>query len=189
MAEKCAAENKDEQCMIDKIAAESKDITEMKLYCPLRFTVILCGFYDGCFEADPVDYIYRDDEINEQIRSCFKCDQDTAMRGFALYFHDEKLVQKVYSAVPEVETRNGDIYGVITVKSLGNLNEVELNSLIQELTEQLSHDDGAGFEPCVTQCLEAKTFVAFWRDNDYFLKPESEIFPEQELNQEMGGIN
>ena len=92
--------------------------------------------------------------------------------------------------MPRVETRNGDIYGVITVKSYGELNKVEMIDLIDDLTGQLGDGFGESLEQHEIRLGEDSVYISFWDcDDDYFLKPESEAFPEQEINQGMGGLS
>ena len=92
--------------------------------------------------------------------------------------------------MPRVETRNGDIYGVITVKSYGELNKTEMIDLVGELTGSLADGFGEGFEQREIRLGDDSVYISFWDcDDDYFLKPESEAFPEQEINQGMGGLS
>ncbi len=172
------------------VYAEKHPFVETKLYCPLKFTVEPYDDCEECYEADSMNFVCCDDAINAKIRDDLERDEDAVKRGLAAYFHDENLDQKVYSAVPEVETRDGDIYGVITVKSYGELNRSEMIDLTEELNGTLADGWGEVFEQHGIRLGEDKVFVSFWScGSDYFLKPETEIFPEQELNQGMGGIN
>ncbi|MCM1167774.1 MAG: hypothetical protein NC401_17440, partial [Ruminococcus sp.] len=102
---------------------------------------------------------------------------------------DENLDQKVLSAIPRVETRNGELYGVITVKSYGELGKTEMIDLVDDLTGQLADGFGEGFEQREVRLGDDEVYISFWNSDDYFLKPEAEVFPEQEINQGMGGLS
>lgn len=167
-----------------------RELVETRLYCPLRFEMDSEDGIGSPFEIDSANYIDYDYEINEHIREDINFDEKAVERGLAAYFHDENLDKKVYSAVPRVETRNGDIYGVITVKSYGELDKTELIDLTNELVGQLADGWGEGFEQRGIRLDGDEVFISFWNgDDDYFLKPESKVFPEQETNQTMGGIS
>ena len=133
-----------------------------------------------------IDY---DFEINAHIREDLNSDEDAVKRGLAAYFHDENLDKKVYSAVPRVETRGGDIYGVITVRSYGELSRAEMIDLINDLTGSLADGWGESYEQHPVTLGGDEVYISFWNSDDsYFLKPESEVFPEQKFDQTMGGI-
>ncbi len=168
-----------------------RELVETRLYCPLKFQMDVDDDDDMYpIDVDSANYIDYDYEINEHIREDINFDENAVERGLAAYFHDENLDRKVHSAVPRVETRNGDIYGVITVKSYGELDKSELIDLTNELTGQLADGWGEGFEQRGIRLDGDEVFVSFWNgDDDYFLKPKSEVFPEQEINQTMGGIS
>ncbi len=174
--------------MLEKSSMEN-GIVEMKLYCPLKFQIDSDDDYNYLDEVDSANYIYNDDEINARIRAYLELDKGAVERGLAEYFRDENLKQKVLSAVPEVETRDGDIYGVITVKSYGELSNTETEVMIEDLTGQLADGFGEGFEQREIKLGGDKVFVAFWNSDNYFLKPETEVFPENKMDMTMGGLS
>lgn len=181
-----------ENCTIGNgfIEATKRDLTEIKLYCPLSFRIEPEDSYDDLDEVDSANYIGYEREINAAVLADLYSDKDAVERGLAAYFHNDNLDKKVLSAMPGVETRNGDIYGVITVKSYGELSKVEMIDLVNDLTGQLSDGFGEGFEQREVRLSDENVYISFWDcDDDYFLKPESEVFPEQGLNQGMGGLN
>lgn len=166
-----------------------RDLVETKLYCPLTFRIEPDDPCDDLDEVDSANYINYDYEINAAVRADLYSDEDAVKRGLAAYFHDENLNKKVFSAMPKVETRNGDIYGVITVKSYGELNKTEMIDLVGELTGSLADGWGESYEQHPVKLGEDEVYISFWDcDDDYFLKPESEAFPEQNFEQTMGGI-
>lgn len=167
-----------------------RELVETRLYCPLTFRVEPDNPCDDLDEVDSANYINYDYEINAAVRADLYSDEDAVKRGLAAYFHDENLDKKVFSAMPKVETRNGDIYGVITVKSYGELNKTEMIDLIEELSGNFADGFGEGFEQRPVTLGEDEVYISFWDcDDDYFLKPESEAFHEQEINQGMGGLS
>ncbi|MBD5383592.1 MAG: hypothetical protein HDR72_01155 [Ruminococcaceae bacterium] len=167
-----------------------RELVETRLYCPLKFEMASDDGIGSPFEVDSANYIDYDYEINQKIREDINFDENAVERGLAAYFHDENLDKKVHSAVPRVETRNGDIYGVITVKSYGELDKTERIDLTNELTGQLADGWGEGFEQREIRLDGDELYISFWRSgDDYFLKPESQVFPEQDINLNMGGIS
>ena len=174
----------------NSLEVTKRELVETRLYCPLTFRVDPDDPCDDYDEVDSANYIGYDNEINAAVRADLYSDEDAVKRGLAAYFHDKNLDKKVFSAMPRVETRNGDIYGVITVKSYGELNKVEMIDLIDDLTGQLGDGFGESLEQHEIRLGEDSVYISFWDcDDDYFLKPESEAFPEQEINQGMGGLS
>ena len=173
-------------CSIENVFIEAKrhDLTETKLCCPLKFLYSLDDNSD-LMEVDSANYVGYDDEINFRIKQSINSELELKERGL-LAFSDN---QKVYSAFPRVETKNGDIYGVVTVKSYGEMSKAELIDLVDELMGQLSDGWGEGFEQREITLGGDKVCISFWNPDDFYLKPESEVFPEQECGQTMGGLS
>ncbi len=172
----------------NSIEVTKRELVETRLYCPLKI-MIEDEYCCDLIEIDSANYIDYDFEINAHIREDLNSDEDAVKRGLAAYFHDENLDKKVYSAVPRVETRGGDIYGVIAVRSYGELSKAEMIDLINDLTGSLADGWGEGYEQREIKLGDDTAYISFWNSrDDYFLKPESEVFPEQKFNQTMGGI-
>ena len=110
-------------------------------------------------------------------------------RGLAAYLHDENIDKKIYSITPMVETRNGNLYGVAVVKSYGELDKSETADLIGYVTSQYADGFGEGLEQRPITLGEDEIYISFWNSDDYYLKPESELFHEQKLDQTMGGLS
>ena len=88
-----------------------------------------------------------------------------------------------------METRDGDLYGVVTIRSYGELDKADLIELTEEAEGQLADGYGEHFEQQPIRLGDDEVYISFWNsDDDYFLKPESEVFPEQKLEQTMGGM-
>lgn len=171
------------------IEATGRELTETKLYCPLVFSMETeDGEYP--YEVDPANYIRYSVKINEAIRQSLTIDEDEIKHGLNAYTHSEQLAKKVYSIFPGVEARNGDLYGVFTIKSYGELEDTELAQITREMIGQAADGWGEGFEQHPLMLGGDEVCISFWNsDDDYFLKPESEVFPDQEISQTMGGLS
>ena len=170
------------------IEVTKRELVETKLYCPLR---IKMESEDGGYpeEICSANYIDYDDEINENIRKDISFDEDAVKRGLAAYLHNDHLNQKVYSIMPMAETRNGDLYGVAVIRSYGELDSAETIELANYITGQFADGWGEGYEQHPVELSEDEVYISFWNSDDgYFLKPESEVFPEHNFEQTMGGI-
>lgn len=170
------------------IEAERKELTETKLYCPLKFEM---SNDDGeySYEVCSADYMNYDEQINEIIDADIKCDEKAVERGLAAYFHDENLDKKVYSIFPSVKVRDGELYGVFTVKSYGELDQTEMIDIAEYAAGQAADGWGEGFEQRNICLGEDSVYISFWNSEDsYFIKPENEVFPEPKFEQTMGGI-
>lgn len=173
------------------IDVTKRELTETKLYCPLIFQIEPeeDEDYGDLTEVDSANYIYYDDEINEIIRKEFDHDEDEREHGLNAYTRSDYLAKKVYSIFPSVETRDGDLYGVVTIKSYGELDQADLIELAEEAESQMSDGFGEGFEQREIELGEDNVYISFWHSgDDYYMKPESEVFPEQKFEQTMGGM-
>lgn len=191
VSERLCGDPRIESCELipNDLEVTKRELVETRLYCPLTFRVDPDDPYDDYDEVDSANYINYDNEINAAVRADLYSDEDAVRRGLAAYFHNENLDPKVLSAMPGVETCNGDIYGVIIVKSYGELNKVEMMDLIDDLTGQLADGFGEGFEQREIRLGGDSVYISFWdSDDDYFLKPESEVFHTHNFEQTMGGI-
>ena len=61
--------------------------------------------------------------------------------------------------------------------------------LINDLTGSLADGWGESYEQHPVTLGDDEVYISFWNSrDDYYLKPESEVFPEQKFDQIMGGI-
>ena len=170
------------------IDVTKRDLTETKFYCPLK-TMIDDEENSDFAEISSRCYTRYASEINEYILDDIKYDEEAVERGLAAYLRSENLDKKVYSIIPKVEARDGDLYGVFVIKSYGELDKTELIDITQELIGQAADGWGEGFEQHSITLGDDEVYISFWNsDDDYFLKIESEAFPEQNLEQTMGGM-
>ena len=171
----------------NSLEVPKRELVETGLYCPLKIEID-----DGSGYTDEVcseNYVGYDDEINDFIRDDLNSDEDAVERGLAAYLHDENLDKKVYSIMPMVETRNGNLYGVAVVQSYGELDKAETADLVGYISGQFSDGFGEGLEQRPITLGEDEVYISLWNSEDYYLKPESELFHEQKLDQTMGGLS
>ncbi len=172
------------------IVAFKSELTDLKLYCPLKILSEPDDYDSDCCEELPEKYIYYAAKINAAIHEDIMSDEDMQTRGLIAYTDNNHLYRKVHSVFPQVENRDGNLYGVITVKSYGELDKSELIDLTSEIRGQLSDGWGEGFEQREIRLGDDKVYISFWNsDGDYFLKPESEVFPENKMDMTMGGLS
>ena len=193
-SEELCSDPRIENCELthNTIDVTKRELTETKLYCPLTFQIEPeeDEGYGDLTEIASANYIYYDDEINEIISKEFEHDEDEREHGLNAYTRSDYLAKKVYSIFPSVETRDGDLYGVVTIKSYGELDKGDLIELTDEAEGQLADGYGEHFEQQPIRLGDDEVYISFWNsDDDYFLKPESEVFTEQKFEQTMGGLN
>ena len=162
--------------------AVKKELVETRLICPLSIVMEPDDYETDMIDTPSDQLMYCDEEINKKIRESM-CDEDEEQRGFMAYSDDEYLRHKVFSVFPSVETIGNDLYGVVTVMSYGELNKTELEELSDEITGQLSDGWGEGFEQHPVIIGGEDYYISFWNCDDFYLKPESEVFqsPTQSL--------
>lgn len=169
----------------NSIEVTKRELVETRFYCPLKIEIDDGSEYPE--EVCSENYAGYDDEINDFIRADLNRDENAVERGLAAYLHDENLDKKIYSITPMVETRNGNLYGMAVVKSYGELDKSETADLIGYVTSQYADGFGEGLEQRPITLGEDEVYISLWNSEDYYLKPESELFPEQEIK--MGGIS
>lgn len=171
----------------NSIEVTKRELVETRFYCPLKIEIDDGSEYPE--EVCSENYVGYDDEINDFIRDDLNRDEKAVERGLAAYLHDENIDKKIYSITPMVETRNGNLYGVAVVKSYGELDKSETADLIGYVTSQYADGFGEGLEQRPITLGEDEIYISFWNSDDYYLKPESELFHEQKLDQTMGGLS
>jgi len=100
-------------------------------------------------------------------------------RGLTVYLQDEILLEKVYSIVPSVEEWDDDLFGVIEIQLLADLEPCEMEDLIEEITSQLAEGWGEGMAQHPITIPEGDIYLSFWDSSDaFFLKTEEQMTPE-----------
>lgn len=171
----------------NSIEVTKRELVETRFYCTLKIEID-DGSGECPEEVFSENYVGYDDEINDFIRDDLNRDKGTVERGLAAYLYDENLGKKIYSIMPMVETRNGNLYGMAIVKSYGELDKTETADLVEYISGQFSDGFGEGLEQRPVMLDGDEVYISLWNSDDYFLKPESEVFPEQKFEQTMGGI-
>ncbi len=177
-----------------------KPTQEMKLYCPL---VIQAEQqiqeddwdtpYDGDMEVIPSSCaVGLEDEINEAIEKYSEPKEE--YRGLMVYYDEDSPVnEKVVSAFPSVEVRNGELVGVLTCQVTEPLTDSEMKEFQDWWTGQASDGYGESIEQ-----KEIKTdafgtiYVSFWNSSGSW-QIETEMTDtadiEEEESLDMGGIS
>lgn len=168
------------------IEAEMRTLSETRLYCPLKIAVDDHDDSADLYESPSECYIDYEDKINEKIRQSL--DYDEQERGLMTWCDDEDITQKFFSAKPFVEVRDGNLYGGVVLEHYGELDPADLISVSDYISGQFSDGWGEGFEQHEIRAGDEDIYVSFWDSGDeYFLKPESEVFPEQNYEMKFGG--
>lgn len=152
----------------------AKSVQEMKLYCPLEIHVEPQYDKDEDFDYDDYDYEVIpsscaggcEDEINKAIERY--SEEEEIHRGLMIYYNENSPVnEKVFSAFPSVEVRNGELVGVLTCKVTEPLTYTEMDEFKDWWSGQASDGWGEGYEQ-----QEIKTdafgtiYVSFWNSSD-----------------------
>ncbi len=166
------------------VRAEMRTLSETRLYCPLKITV---DGHDGSadlYETPSHYYTEYEDKINKKIQQSF--DYDEQERGLLTWCDDEDITRKVFSAMPSVEVRDDDLYGCVLLRHFGDLDKSDLVSVSDYISGQLSDGWGEGFEQHEISIGDEDIYVSFWSSGDeHFLKPESEVFQQQDFEMRM----
>ncbi len=171
----------------------AKPTQEMKLYCPLEIQAepqIYETDWDAPYE-DVLEVIPSscacgcEDEINAAIEKY--SEPEEKHRGLMVYYDANSPVnEKVVSAFPSVEVRNGELTGVLTCQITEPLTDSEMTEFQDWWTGQASDGFGESIEQ-----KEIKTdafgtiYVSFWNSSDSWqieveMMDESEDIEEEE---------
>lgn len=168
-----------------------EELTGFKLFSPLKGILHLDSggdVSDQAEEISPRELCRFKDEIQKRVRqNCFEKEGD---RGFVYYLENRLLERKIFSMIPTVELWNGELWGVLEVKTYGNLSPQELSRLERIWEERQSCDWGEDFEQQQIETEEGYISVSFWNSSDdFFIKTEQELKQEQsqKAGMQMGG--
>lgn len=174
-----------------RIPQLTEPLTELKLFSPLKgfrypYDEEWGGISDQMEEIGPWELRQYEGEILERIEQ--EGMEEEGERGLAVYLNNRLLRRKVFSMNPTVETWNGELWGVLEVKSYGDLSTQELSGLMREWEGQESDGWGEGFEQREIKTDEGNLFVSFWNSrSDFFIKTEQELKQELGMGMQMGG--
>lgn len=168
-------------------------LEKFKLFSPLKgFLYPYDEEWGGALEEPeelrPCDLCRYENRILERIRQ--ERVKEERERGLAIYLHNRLLKRKVFSMNPSVEMWNGELWGVLEVKSRGSLSPQELSGLIDAWEGQESDGWGEGFEQREIKTEEGDLCISFWHSgDDFFIKTEQELkqWQAQDFGIQMGG--
>ena len=174
------------------IAQLTEELEEFRLFSPLSgllypYDEDYGGISDQPMEIGPGDLCQYEDQILERIGQ--ERLEEEGERGLAVYLGNRLLKRKVFSMNPTVEMWNGELWGVLEVKSHGALSPQEMSGLMEEWLGQESDGWGEGFEQREIKTEEGELCVSFWHSgDDFFIKTEQELKQQtQALGMKMGG--
>ena len=174
------------------MAQPTEELEEFKLFSPLSgllypYDEDWGGISDQPMEIGPGDLCQYEDQILERIGQ--ECLEEEGERGLAVYLGSRLLKRKVFSMNPAVEMWNGELWGVLEVKSHGALSPQEMSGLMEEWLGQESDGWGEGFEQREIKTEEGNICVSFWHSgDDFFIKTEQDLKRQtQDLGMKMGG--
>ena len=174
------------------MAQPTEELEEFKLFSPLSgllypYDEDWGGISDQPMEIGPGDLCQYEDQILERIGQ--ERLEEEGERGLAVYLGSRLLKRKVFSMNPAVEMWNGELWGVLEVKSYGALSPQEMSGLMEEWLGQESDGWGEGFEQREIKTEEGNICVSFWHSgDDFFIKTEQDLKRQtQDLGMKMGG--
>ena len=188
-------------------SAQDQQQKEIRLFCPLEVKTdpdCELGEEYGDFVSE-FGYATISNKIaarfEEEILEALEKEHmpEEGEKGLAYYSGDESFTSKVSYIWPTVETWKGKLWGVMEIKTTGELTEQEMSDLHEFCLGQLSDGLCEGFEQHPVRTSQGDLYVSFWHSgSDYFLKPEQEVKglqqsmevsePEQEQGLTMGGL-
>lgn len=175
------------------MAQPTEELEEFKLFSPLKgilypYDEDWGGTSDQAEEVSVGELCQYEDKILERIGQ--ERLEEEGERGLAVYLGNRLLKRKVFSMNPTVEMWNGELWGVLEVKSHGPLSPQELSGLMEEWLGQESDGWGEGFEQREIKTEEGDLCVSFWHSgDDFFIKTEQELkqWQTQDFGMKMGG--
>ena len=169
--------------------------TTMKLYMPLT-AELYCYNDNGDVEEDSVPLEGRELRVyGDEIMAALVKNRapEEAERGLMHWYHEnDRVDDKVKSAVFTLEQRDGKLWGVAECQVVGTLTPEELATLKEYVTGQASDGWGEGFEQREINIGEGELYVHLWSWDNWDIQTEQERFgPSLEQTppqQEMGGM-
>ena len=161
-----------------------EQLKEIRLFCPLEVKTdpdCILGEEYGDFVSE-FGYATISNKIaarfEEEILEALEKEHmpEEGEKGLAYYSENESFAAKVSYIWPTVETWKGKLWGVMEIKTTGDLTEQEMADLHEFCLGQLSDGLCEGFEQRPVRTSQGDLYVSFWHSgSDYFLKPEQEL--------------
>lgn len=147
-----------------------EELTEIRLFSPLKAEFYFMDEWGNTSEdreeVTPKELCQYEEQITGKITQ-ERLDTE-GDRGLAVYLDNRLLGRKVYSMTPAVEIWQGELWGVLEVKSYGPLSQNMLDAVIEEWRGQESDGWGEGLEQRPIQTGDGELYVSFWNSSDRF---------------------
>ncbi|MCB6927193.1 antirestriction protein ArdA [Enterocloster bolteae] len=163
-------------CKGHPIQKLSPSVQEFRLYNSLAVT----AYWNGSESFVPEllsgeELLSYESMIREKIQASLKSCPE---KGLAEYLFSELLKKRVASMMPDVEAYAGSLWGVLTVRTYGELNDRELAAVMDEWKAMA--DSGWGeelfYRPIRTE--KGEIYIGFWdtdNNDNLFIKTEEEF--------------
>lgn len=166
-----------------------ENVSIIRLYSPLLAELVDEDEYSSSLSS--VGLISYEEDIREAIAAD---DILKTEKGLADYLDNQLLKQRVISMRPMVERYQYNLWGVLEIKSHGELNPEELEVLKREWAGQACDGWGEGFSQEGIECESDCDLYVYFGHSKFRVQTEQElkgIVPEQELTgmEGMGGIS
>lgn len=169
---------------VDRFRVLPPEVQTIKFYMPL--TAEFFGYDDwGDREEYGTDLGGRDlREYEGEIRKALVDNRmpKEADRGMMHWYDKQDGVNdKVQSAAFDVESRDGQLWGIAECKVIGTLTPEEKEALANYITGQASDGWGEGFEQREIQVDDGVLNVHLWNDGNWTIQTEEEKFSPDSL--------
>ena len=169
------------------------ELSEIRLFSPLKAELYRkdgwLDFSEKPEEISAYELCGYEDAIMEQITKEWL--DSEGERGLAAYLQNRLLNRKVASMVPAVEVWQGELWGVLEVKSYGPLSPNMLKAVMDEWRGQESDGWGEGFEQRPIKIDEGELYISFWNSGGgFFIITEEQLKSActQGIPMQMGGM-
>ena len=163
-------------CKAHPIQELSPSVHEFRLYNSLAVTAYWSGsesFVPELLSGE--ELLSYENMIRGKIQASLKSCPE---KGLAEYLFSELLKKRVASMTPDVEAYAGSLWGVLTVRTYGELNDRELAAVMEEW--KVMADSGWGeelfYRPIRTE--KGEIYIGFWdtdNNDNLFIKTEEEF--------------
>lgn len=153
----------------------SPSVQEFRLYNSLAVTAYWNGSESVPELLSGEELLSYESMIREKIQASLKSCPE---KGLAEYLYSELLKKRVASMRPDVEAYAGSLWGVLTVRTYGELNDRKMAAVMEEWKSMA--DSGWGeelfYRPIRTE--KGEIYIGFWNtdnNDNLFIKTEEEF--------------